>query len=283
MEDYKKYTIETADKYPVSARVYGKLSINEPVLLIAGATGVPQRYYKRFALKMLSRGYTTVTFDFRGIAESKYGRLKDVEASFLDWAYKDIRSMIKWVNKEANPPLIIGHSFGGHAFGLLSESNQTRGLCTFGTGAGWHGWMSISERYKVLLMWKVLGPLLTPVYGYLPSKLVGIGENLPMQVYTQWKKWCSTANYWFDDDNYDFQSSFSAIKVPVTAVNSTDDQWAPPISANAFMKHYDQTDLQFVSVSPEQWAVDAIGHMGYFHSNCLAIVCDIVVEMWQKA
>lgn len=277
-ELYENLLIETADNYVIQARLYGINSPKEKILLIAGATGVPQRYYKRFAALMSTKGFKVVSFDYRGIADSKYASLKNFDTSVLDWAFKDLRGVIKWVNQNYGIPYVIGHSLGGHLFGLLSESNSTHGLITFGTGAGWHGWMPGLEKYRVSFLWNILGTVLVPLYGYLPSKMVGIGENLPFQVYKQWKHWCSYPHYWFDDPSCDFQKDFSAITVPVTSVNSTDDLWAPPVSAEAFMKHYDQTDLSYVIINAVDWNVKEIGHMGYFHSDCLDRTSQLIID-----
>lgn len=60
------------------------------------------------------------------------------------------------------PSWMVGHSYGGHAFGLLPENERVRRMATFATGAGWHGWMPPLERARVMLLWHVIGPLLVP-------------------------------------------------------------------------------------------------------------------------
>ena len=51
------------------------------------------------------------------------------------------------------------------------------------------------ERLRVLAMWRLVGPLLTRWKGYLPWSLLGMGEDLPLDVYRQWREWCSHPRY----------------------------------------------------------------------------------------
>jgi hypothetical protein len=82
------------------------------------------------------------------------------------------------VPEDGLPLFMVGHSYGGHAFGLLPNHQRVARFVTFATGAGWHGWMPFAERLRVLAMWRVLGPLLTSWKGYLPWSLLGMGEDL---------------------------------------------------------------------------------------------------------
>lgn len=274
--------VQCSDGYTLTARIYGKPEIGKTAILIAGATGVPQRYYRRFAEGMVAEGTPVITFDFRGVAESRYGPLRGFKAGFLDWIRLDMTDMLDWALEKANI-LIVGHSFGGHAFGHLDRANETLGIIAFGTGPGNRKFMTRSEAIKTEFLWKVLGPILTPIYGCLPSKLVGIGENLPIGVYRQWKRWCAYPHYWFDDPKVDFAPLFSRVTVPVVAVNSTDDQWAPPSSARAFMQYYDRADLSYEDIEPKDWQVQKIAHMGYFHAKCLPFTKALVQRYLAKA
>ncbi|HHG83900.1 MAG TPA: alpha/beta fold hydrolase [Bacteroidetes bacterium] len=273
---FQKTEVVISDGYKLAVRIYGDLKPNAAAILVAGATGVPQRYYRRFAAG-LAATTPVITFDFRGVGESRYGALRGFEASFLDWARLDLTSMVAWALERAQI-LVVGHSFGGHAFGLLENANATLGLITFGTGPGNHIYMTRKEALRTQLLWNLIGPILTSIYGYLPSRLVGLGEDLPLGVYKQWKRWCKFKYYWFDDPKVNFAPLFSSVKVPVVAVNTTDDQWAPPFAGKAFMQYYDQCPLKLISISPEEYEVDKIAHMGYFHSKCLARTTELVQD-----
>lgn len=48
-------------------------------------------------------------------------------------------------------------------------------------------------------MWHLLGPVATRLYGYQPMSALGLGEDIPLDVYRDWKRWCQYPHYFFDD------------------------------------------------------------------------------------
>ena len=134
--------------------------------------------------------------------------------NYLDWARLDLAALLDYVAYLGNQPiLMIGHSYGGHAFGLLPGNGRIQRFATFSTGAGWHGWMPSMERLKVQLMWRVAGPLLVNAKGYLAWSLLGMGEDLPRQVFLQWRHWCQWPRYFFDDpEQADLEKKFPRSK-----------------------------------------------------------------------
>ena len=137
-----------------------------------------------------------------------------------------------------------------------------------GVGAGWHGWMPRPERYRVWALWNVLGPIATRIYGYQPMSKFGIGEDLPMGVYRDWKKWCAHPHYFFDDpEARAITDKFAEVRIPIAAAVSTDDLWAPPSSRDAFFRGYRHAAIEPIDFSPRSLDVGPIGHMGYFRSQ----------------
>ena len=72
------FTITTQDGYPLAARHY---SADKPKanIILAGATGVPQAFYRRFAEYAATYGYNVITFDYRGIGRSKPADFKNFD------------------------------------------------------------------------------------------------------------------------------------------------------------------------------------------------------------
>ncbi|WXL26368.1 alpha/beta fold hydrolase [Ectopseudomonas mendocina] len=263
-------SLRALDGYPLAATRYHAAN-PQAHLLIAGATGVPQGFYRRFAEYAAQQGFSTLTLDYRGIGKSKPATLRGFEMHYLDWANLDLAAAVDQHSHAEHPLYMIGHSFGGHAFGLLPNHQQVKGFYTFGTGAGWHGWMPKSEQIRVLTMWHLIGPILTRVKGYLAWSKLGMGEDLPMGVYTNWKKWCSHPRYFFDDpDMPDIAERFASVTTPIVACNATDDLWAPAASRDAFMAGYRNAPYQTRTVhAPEEFG--NIGHMGYFRPSSQAL------------
>lgn len=254
-----------ADGHPLAARIYPAVGIEQARLLIAGATAVPQAFYRRFAEYAASQGFATMTLDYRGIGESRPPTLRGYRMNYLDWARLDLAAAVDAWHTQDRPLFWVGHSFGGHALGLLPDPQRVQRVYLFATGAGWHGWMPPLERVRVLAMWHVIGPLLTRWKGYLPWSLLGMGEDLPLGVYRQWRQWCQYPNYFFDDPAMaGVADEFARVQVPIIAANATDDLWAPPRSRDAFMAGYRHAPWRPVDIDPRGAGLGSIGHMGYF-------------------
>ena len=131
--------------------------------------------------------------------------------------------------------------------------------------------MAPLERIKVLAMWRVLGPLLTRK-GYVAWSSLGMGEDLPIDVYRPWKRWCAHPRYFFDDPSVRHRMrGFAQVRAPLMAANSIDDPWAPPKSRDAFVAGYRNARRQVLDIDPPQVGMPAIGHMGYFKPNAVEL------------
>jgi len=265
----EKLELRAADGYPLSAMRYRARGPEKARLLVAGATGVPQGFYRRFAEFAAGQGYTVLTFDYRGVGGSAPKTLRGFEASFLDWARLDLNAVIEFFAPADSTPLyMVGHSYGGHALGLVPNHEKIAGVYLFGVGAGWHGWMPRLERLRVLAMWHVVGPVVTRWKGRLAWSKFGMGEDLPMGVYRQWKHWCKFPRYFLDDPAVpEIAEGFATVRTPILALNATDDLWAPPLSRDALMSGYRNAPWHGVDIDPATAGLGKLGHMGYFRQH----------------
>ncbi len=249
-------------------------------IIIAGATGVPQTFYRKFSRFMAAQGYNSITFDYRGIGQSKTQSLKGFKASFIDWATLDLAAVVDHIATPDQHTFMVGHSFGGHAFGLLPNHQKISGLYVFATGAGWHGWMPWQEAIRVKTMWNVVLPALTRWKGYTPMSMLGMGEDLPYGVYAQWRHWCKYPHYFFDDPQVSEQmkAKFAEITTPIVAANALDDLWAMPASRNAFIQGYCNADITRLDIATTASLVQ-IGHMGYFRADAQVLWQDVLTWM----
>src|SRR5205085_9724555 len=99
-------TLRAADGHAVGATVFG----NGPrAALIMPATGVPQSYYAKYAAYLAERGFTVLTFDYRGIGRSRDGDVRRSSARMRDWALLDAAEAVGFFGSDRLR--IIGHSF----------------------------------------------------------------------------------------------------------------------------------------------------------------------------
>jgi predicted alpha/beta hydrolase len=265
--------LTASDGYALGAMHYACVGLARGRLIVAGATGVPQRFYSRFAQFVASQGIDVWTLDYRGIGLSRPPSLRGFRMDYMDWARRDLAALLDHVAAQADGPIwMVGHSYGGHAFGLLPRHERIERFATFATGAGWHGWMPPAERLRVIFLWRVLGPLVVRANGYLAWSLLGMGEDLPRDVFYQWRRWCQRPNYFFGDPALPgLAEQFAKVSAPIRAINSTDDKWAPPASRDAFMAAYRNALVEAVTIEPASLGMATIGHMNYFRPEAAAL------------
>ena len=180
------------------------------------------------------------------------------------------------------PLFMIGHSFGGHALGLIPNHEKVEALYTFGSASGWHGWMSRLESLRVQFLWNVVMPPVTCAMGYLPMSWFGMGEDLPLGVYRQWRHWCRFPHYFFDDPKVAGRmcEAFSRVKTQIVAANALDDAWASPRARDALFQGYSNAEVLRVDIDPRP--VGGIGHMGYFRANAEPLWADALTWFESK-
>ena len=86
-------TLTAADGYQLGAALYGS---GRPVLIMP-ATGVPQSYYAKFAAYLAERGFTALSFDYRGIGRSRFTDVRKLAARMRDWALLDGETFVTGV------------------------------------------------------------------------------------------------------------------------------------------------------------------------------------------
>ncbi|MFM8623428.1 MAG: alpha/beta fold hydrolase [Betaproteobacteria bacterium] len=268
--------LTAADGYQLGALCYLPSGQPRGRLIVAGATGVPQQFYGHFASFAAGQGITVWTLDYRGVGLSRPSSLRGFRMDYLDWARLDLAALLDHVQTQgAGPVGMVGHSFGGHALGLLPGHERVARVVTFATGAGWHGWMPATERLRVLLLWWVFGPVVVGFKGYLAWSILGMGEDLPRDLFMQWRRWCQWPHYFFDDPELPgLIDQFARVSTPIRAVNALDDKWATPASRDAFMQAYRNARVERITIDPRQLGLRSIGHIGYFRPR--------VMGLWQE-
>lgn len=265
--------LTAADGYRLAALHYPAVGAAQARLFVAGATGVAQRFYAPFARFSANQGIDVWTLDYRGVGLSRPPDLRALQMHYIDWARLDLPALLDHVEARGQGPIwMVGHSYGGHALGLMHGNARVQRMATFATGAGWHGWMPPLERARVMLLWHVIGPALVRSTGFLAWSRLGLGEDLPRDLFFQWRRWCQWPRYFFEDpDLPGLAEEFARVRTPIRAVNAIDDRWAPPASRDAFMQAYRNAPVERVTLDPRSLGMGPIGHVGYFRPRAEAL------------
>src|SRR5688572_2374649 len=192
----------TTDGYVLSATRFNPEKSNNKIILINSATGVKQRYYENFAFFLATQGFHVYTYDYRGIGGSRPKKLRGFSASMKDWGTLDYHSMLQNIfqtHRQAKV-IVIGHSVGGQLIGFSPASAQVDVVVMIGAQTPyWRNYSGVLMSVKLYSLWYILIPFLSKTFGYFPAKKIGLFEDLPAGVATQWARWAKTQNYAFDE------------------------------------------------------------------------------------
>ncbi len=259
--------IPAKDGYNLSAILREPEIKRKGIIQIHCGTGIPQKLYSNFAVYLTKKGFTTLTFDYRGIGDSKPKKLKGFDATIRDWGRKDMTGVFNWVldNYPDEKKIIIGHSMGGQMVGLMENNDKVDHLFLIASSTGY--WQDMSKPYKWMLppIWFLFIPVSTFFLGYARTKKINLGENLPKGVALEWRKWCINPRYFEEEFEKTLNPIyFDQIKVPLKSIQITDDPIANHITANKLLKYYKNAKVSIDKISPSDFGMEKIGHFGYF-------------------
>ncbi|MCW5831882.1 MAG: alpha/beta fold hydrolase [Labilithrix sp.] len=261
------------DGYPLAVTVFDPdsgpreaPSARSKLVVIASATGVRRRYYAPFASWLASRGTRVVTFDYRGIGDSRPERLPRFDASLVDWGELDLAAVVEWAAREHGEgrTSLVGHSVGGQLLGLLPDPSLLRSVVMVGAQSGdYRLWPGVAERALYGALWYAVVPGVASTLGYLPGSL-GVGEDLPGGVAREWAAWCRTPGYMVGGNNHARRALYRRLAAPVLAFGFDDDDYAPPAAVSALLALYESARITRRQVSRGEARV---GHFGFFRDR----------------
>jgi len=245
------------------------------VIQINSATAVLKEFYSSFALYLMENHFAVLYYDYYGIGESKpESGLKDVNFKYTDWAKKDMASGIDFCKKEFPnfPLLILGHSVGGQMIGLVPNTNgNVKGMVTVNTSSGYGGNMKLKNRLRNFYFFEIIRPISLALFGYGKLKKLGIMEDIPKNIYNDWREWCSVSDYFFDkkySSSIEGIEGFQNINFPVEVFTATDDDIATEKNLRAFWKHVKSTaGINFHWLNPKDFGLKEIGHFSLFRKK----------------
>lgn len=269
--EVREFKLPATDGFALGASLYQPADIdpNGPVVLITPATGVKRRFYDKYARFLAENGLATVSFDYRGIGESRPCTLRGFEASLQDWAVKDIAGAIDWIVAQRRPRrlLVVGHSIGGQLIGLAPNNDRVDAMLAVAAQSGYWGLWSGSRKYFMWFLWHAFMPGLTWVFSYFPSKKLGLSEDLPRGVAKQWAFWGRHPHYIVDDQGNPIRKSFLSFSGSIRSYSFADDIDAPRVAVENLLQLYENATRELNHLRPPDLGVDGIGHFGFFREQ----------------
>jgi predicted alpha/beta hydrolase len=257
-------TLAARDGYNLAATAYVPNRPLRAAVVINSATAVPRRIYRGFATYLAERDFAVLTYDYRGVAESRPESLVGFPARMRDWIALDAPAALDHVRTlwPDVPLCAVGHSVGGHAIGLAANNSSISRALLVAAQAGYCRLFRTPENYRVLAMMN-LGRLVTRLIGYTPG-WTGIGEDLPKEVYLEWARWVMSRRYFFDDPTLEELANFPRYRGALCAIGIDDDPWATPVAIDLLLTGFTGTKPERLQIDPRALGSGPIGHFGFF-------------------
>jgi len=259
--------IETSDRVRLGATLYRSRGTTTRAVAIQAATGVKQTYYADFAAYLAERGFSALTYDYRGIGRSKPASLKGYGATMRDWAMRDIPAAFDFLERALPEArlMAVGHSFGGQIYGLLPQRERIAAALLVGSQSSyWRHWRG-AQRAGMWAFTQVFIPAITRLNGYAAASRIGMGEDLPAGVALEWVRWCRHPEYVVGA--LGAHADYARFRAPLRAIAPTDDRYAPLPAVEALLRLYPSARAEIRRVAPREVGAQRIGHFGFFRAR----------------
>jgi len=268
MNIMQKIPLTTNNGRLLSARVF---SATEPrsVVVVAGAMGVPQSCYEKFARFLCEQGHSVITFDYFGMGESLQTPLRHCQTNISDWGEEDCTAIIRFA-RDYFPGLKlqwIGHSVGGQLLGMIPAVNQIDQAITVASGSGYWRENSPPTKRVAWLLWYFIAPLSVPLAGYFPGARLNMVGDLPANVMRQWRRWCLNREYAVGAEGEAMRVRFASVTVPITSVAFSDDEMMSRRNIESLHSFYQNSPRTMIRLKPADIGEKKIGHLGWFRER----------------
>lgn len=288
-------TVMATDGFPLKARLWAPEDAEDAVrvALINAGAGITSAYYNKFAQYLAESGYPTVVYDYRGIGGSRHGSLRGFVASVDEWGSKDCAAILFWLacRYPSAKRLAVGHSIGGFLTGFAANGHLIDEMVLIGAHTGYWGDYAARARPGMYLLWHVVMPILTQVFGYFPGRRLHVLEDLPKGVALQWAS-RHRPDFWWnlrsEDGSLDqaligaLLDRFQSIHARTLVVRFSDDPFATAAATSRILSLFMNCESSSLQIAPRDVESQKIGHFGFFRSRFRALLWPRVTDWLQS-
>ena len=265
----KELILNTSDHIPLSVKVFEPEISNGKLLLINSATGVKQQIYFSFAKYFAENGFTVITYDYRGIGESKPTKMRGFNSSMRIWGAIDFKTITDFIQEEYPDytQFCLGHSVGALILGMNDYSKNFEKFIFVGTQDAYIGNLTFTVAGTALLGFGIALPVMTHFFGYFPAHRFGLGESLPKGVAFDWQtlilnKKSTSKLYEKIGENISKELSQKTF-----IIHAEDDTWVTQKGMKNLLKNvYPNLKTTYREIKISESEKEEIGHVNFFRS-----------------
>jgi predicted alpha/beta hydrolase len=234
-------------------------------VVLASAIAVRRRLYAPLAEHLAEAGLAALTFDYRGMGDSRDGPPRRSAARLHEWGELDLAGAFDWMvgRHPALPLQLLAHSLGGQLFGLVEDAPVAGAVFVAAQSGSWRLWRGL-PRLGLFALWHLVVPGLARTLGYVPMSAFGQGEDLPGSVGAEWARWCRHPDYVWSYAGPRGGMGFARWSGPLRCYAISDDGYAPRPSVEALMAMYSRARAELRVLRPRDVGAERIGHFEPF-------------------
>ncbi|GEM_PF-5001272 len=267
----KPVAFQTYDGRTLSGLLITPAGVPQAACVLHSATGIHKEFYIKFATWMAGeQNIAMLLYDYRDFGASLEGHIKDSDASMSDWGVKDQSAALDFLIGQYPDTEIwaIGHSLGGLFFNAHQQSDKVKRAV--GVAAGANYWTQNPARIMplILALWWGLGPILTMAMGYLPAKTLGLGADLPKNVFWEWRKWCLSKAFYRPDYGRELPAE-KGLKHPenVKLISVESDYIITAQMVKRMREFYTGSNIEYHHLLLNEVGAKKIGHIDIFRER----------------
>lgn len=252
---------------------HGDCALDRAVLISCGG-GIASRHYRHFARFLADAGISVLTYDYRGVGESRPPSLRNFPATIEDWSEYDCAAATKWISSRCNTARLtgLGHSVGSLLFGGSRNATLVRDYVMIGPHSGYFGDYKAMYRLPMAILWHVAMPLVTHLFGYFPAHRMRLGDDLPKGVALQWaRKRAPLFDLSTSGSGNDRLGRLIAACTRVTGrtllITFSDDSFATEAGAARVRGYFPKMSFEHWLIRPAEVGLKRIGHFGFFQQK----------------
>ena len=261
--------LKTSDHNLISVTVFEPQNPNGKLLLINSATGVKQQVYFSFAKYFAENGYTAITYDYRGIGDSKPKKMNGFHATMRIWGTDDFKTVTDFIKKnyQNHQKFCLGHSVGALIIGMNENAHIFDKFIFVATQDAYIGNLKANIAASAVLGFGIAVPLTTKFFGYFPAHRFGLGESLPKGVAYDWRTLIlnkkSTSRLYEK-----IATHFSKdLKQETFIIHAEDDPWVTMKGMENLMNNvYPHLKKTYREIKVSDSEKGEIGHINFFRS-----------------
>ena len=257
--------LNAEDGRQIHAVLFEPAESNGVVVQINSALLTPQQYYRQFAIYLSTRGFTVLTYDYRGLVKPGQD-IRRERCTITDWGRFDQSAATAWLrnNYPKKKLTLLAHSLGGQIIGLSPLASEFRAILMIATAQGyWRRSPRLKQRMKQLLQWYLLAPPLLLIYGYLPGYWFG-DMTLPPNVAWQMRRFCLNPHWICDEKGRSYRPFNDDVQVPLRHLLFADDEVVQRGTQMDLTDFYPNALAHEELHSPPDYGLETVGHFGFF-------------------